>query len=274
MGKIYQKVNGFDSNKKYFYAKRNAYESAIVVQFCPEFSRADLANAKFNNTEIFGDSYLDDEMYAFALEKVNKHLRKNFCSMIIQNLIDDRFFARIDGLDGELLVLKFRHGEYEQVKKFGEPSRDFYTETQHKLFVSGAKNAVFVAFNAENDMALCSVARDESEIEKIKQAWDEFDKEYPLCRQEVEKIRLLALELRQIHEQKSIIDEKEKAIKEQIKKCAKNRDFHGFGISVYFRIRKNGYDYENFVKDNALNVPNRYKKPNTQVTYIKVIKYN
>lgn len=197
-----------------------------------------------------------------------------FFNAVFQSDEDERFIASLDGINetGDTICeCKCSQNEFLQVKENKEPSEKYYLQIQHQLYCSGAEKCYFIVENSKelNNYEFCLIYKDFKTIEKIKNAWIEFEKEYkdkelpPLANELIgDEIFQAVDELRALLNIKKDIEKKEKELKEFLINKANGLKSQAYGASIY-SINRQTKDYAGFLKQNNLTIPPEFIKNQT-----------
>lgn len=199
-------------------------------------------------------------------EHLNKKYKLNLKPVVMLSDEDDRFLASLDGVDFEKNVfceIKFSKSEFECVKEWEQPSEKYYYQIQHQFYVTGLSKCIFavgrVNDNFDYEVIDVEVKRDEVAIDKIRNAWIEFEKNY--MSQSVDDEWLsLSEELHELSEQKKLLDEKIEELKKRAIEKANGKELKAYGLTIYQINRKPTIDYKSFVESQKLEVPKEYVK--------------
>ena len=108
---------------------------------------------------------------------LNKTMHYDFLPAVMQSDEDTRFSASLDGLDimaDVICEIKFSDAEYKQVKECGVPSKKYYYQVQHQLYVSEAKKCIFAVGHLNDEFELeavtCEILPNKKAIDELKNA--------------------------------------------------------------------------------------------------------
>lgn len=197
---------------------------------------------------------------------LNAKYKLNLKPVVMLSDDDDRFLASLDGVDfenGVFCEIKFSKREFEYVKEHGQPTEKYYYQIQHQFYVTGLSKCIFAVGTINNnfdyEIIEAEIKRDEVAIDKIRNAWLEFEKNYMNQNLDDEWLSL-SDELHELNEQKKLLDEKIEELKKRAVKKANGKELKAYGLTIYQMNRKPTIDYKTFVADQKLEVPKEYIK--------------
>lgn len=199
-------------------------------------------------------------------EYLNAKYKLNLKPVVMLSDDDDRFSASLDGVDfenGVFCEIKFSKRELEYVKEHGQPTEKYYYQIQHQFYVTGLSRCIFavgsINDNFDYEIIEAEVKRDDEAINKIKNAWLEFEKNY--MSQSVDDEWLgLSEELHELNEQKKLLDQKIEELKKRAIEKANGKELKAYGLTIYQINRKPTIDYKSFIESQKIEVPKEYIK--------------
>lgn len=208
---------------------------------------------------------------------LNKTMHYDFLPAVMQSDKDKRFSASLDGLDimaDVICEIKFSDAEYKQVKECGVPSKKYYYQVQHQLYVSEAKKCIFAVGHLNDDFELeavtCEVLPNKKAINELKNAWNAFEKEYLQDDEANNEWLELASELSELNAQKSELEAKIAELKAKAIEKADGREQAHFGLSVYKINRKAQPDYKGYCEFMGYDVPSEFIRPESSSWAVRV----
>lgn len=197
---------------------------------------------------------------------LNAKYELNLKPVVMLSDDDDRFLASLDGVDFEKNVfceIKFSKSEFECVKEHGQPTEKYYYQIQHQFYVTGLSRCIFavgtINENFEYEVIDVEIKRDEVAIDKIRNAWIEFEKNY--MSQSVDDEWLsLSEDLHELNEQKRLLDQKIEELKKRAIEKANGKELKAYGLTIYQTSRKPTINYKSFVESQKLEIPKEYVK--------------
>lgn len=197
---------------------------------------------------------------------LNAKYKLNLKPVVMLSDEDDRFSASLDGVDfenGVFCEIKFSKRELECVKEHGQPTEKYYYQIQHQFYVTGLSRCIFavgtINDNFDYEIIEAEIKRDEVAIDKIKNAWIEFEKNYMNQNLDDEWLTL-SDELHELNEQKKLLDKKIEELKKRAIEKANGKELKAYGLTIYQTNRKPTIDYKSFVESQKLEVPKEYIK--------------
>lgn len=197
---------------------------------------------------------------------LNAKYELNLKPVVMLSDDDDRFLASLDGVDFEKNVfceIKFSAKEFECVKEWEQPSEKYYYQIQHQFYVTGLSKCIFavgrVNDNFDYEVIDVEIKRDDEAIQKLKNAWIEFEKNY-MSQSLDDEWLTLSEELHELNEQKKLLDEKIEELKKRAIEKANGKELKAYGLTIYQTSRKPTIDYKSFVESQKLEVPKEYIK--------------
>lgn len=197
---------------------------------------------------------------------LNAKYELNLKPVVMLSDEDDRFLASLDGVDFDKNVfceIKFSKSEFECVKEWGLPTEKYYNQIQHQFYVTNLEKCIFavgaINDNFEYEIIDIEVKRDEVTIDKIRNAWIEFEENY--MSQSVDDEWLsLSEELHELSEKKKLLDEKVEELKKRAIEKANGKELKAYGLTIYQTSRKPTIDYKSFVESQKIDIPKEYIK--------------
>lgn len=197
---------------------------------------------------------------------LNNKYSLNLKPVVMLSDEDDRFSASLDGVDFEKDIfceIKFSTRELEYVKEHGQPTEKYYYQIQHQFYVTGLSRCIFavgtINENFDYEIIEVEVQRDDEAIQKLKNAWLDFEKNYMSQNLDDEWLGL-SEELHELNEQKKLLDEKIEELKKRAVEKANGKEIKAYGLTIYQTNRKPTIDYKAFVADQKIEVPKEYVK--------------
>lgn len=197
---------------------------------------------------------------------LNAKYKLNLKPVVMLSDEDDRFSASLDGVDfenGVFCEIKFSKREFEYVKEHGQPTEKYYYQIQHQFYVTGLSKCIFavgaINDNFDYEIIEVEVKRDDEAINKIRNAWREFEKNYMSQNLDDEWLSL-SEELHELNEQKKLLDEKIEELKKRAVEKANGKEIKAYGITVFQTKRKPKIDYKAFTADRKIDIPLEYVK--------------
>ncbi|CUU77332.1 lambda-exonuclease family protein [Campylobacter hyointestinalis] len=197
---------------------------------------------------------------------LNAKYKLNLKPVVMLSDEDDRFSASLDGVDFEKDIfceIKFSKRELECVKEHGQPTEKYYYQIQHQFYVTGLSKCIFavgtINDNFDYEIIEVEVKRDDEAINKIRNAWREFEKNY-MNKNIDDEWLTLSDELHELNEQKKLLDEKIEELKKRAVEKANGKELKAYGLTIYQINRKPTIDYKTFVADQKLEIPKEYVK--------------
>ncbi len=239
-------------------------------------SREQLAHIKYGNLDVYKNKAMqrghdrESEIRAYA-EFVSG---ERFEPSVYVWDKDERFSASLDGINekGDVICeLKSSLNEFETLRKTNEPSRKYFLQVQQQLLVSGAKNCFFVVENPETFECEFKIITPDKRIQKeIVKEWDKFESEFKdKVLPELEAVidenndtknyALLTSTLKHLSDEKKLIEEQEKEIKEKLIALANGVRTRAYGVLIY-PIQRKSFDYKKFIADKGLVIDENYSK--------------
>ena len=260
--------------------KFNASETADVMG-CGFKKPYQLAQIKWGEAETFASEAMKqgniNEPKIRQIFENQKGLK--FTPLVIEWDKDPRFSASLDGYnesENAILEIKFSVLEAFQVAEHQKPSKNYYLQVQHQLMVSGAKKAYFVAAyqreESEDDdfvVMSCEVLPDPEIWEQIQKAWIEFEANYKNAEIDADFMAICG-ELSELNEQAKELEARIKELKEKAIEKANGKELKVANITIYKSTRKGGYDYAKFVKENKIEVSEKYKKADSEFWAVRI----
>ncbi|ANE34376.1 YqaJ-like viral recombinase domain protein [Campylobacter hyointestinalis subsp. lawsonii CCUG 27631] len=209
-------------------------------------------------------------------EHLNAKYELNLKPVVMLSDEDDRFLASLDGVDFDKNVfceIKFSTKESEYVKKHGKPTEKYYYQIQHQFYVANLETCIFavgaINENFEYEIIDIEVKRDNEAINKLKNAWIEFEKNYMSQSVDDEWLNL-SEELHELSEKKKLLDEKIEELKKRAIEKANGKELKAYGLTIYQTSRKPTIDYKSFVESQKLEVPKEYVKDGSVTWSVRV----
>lgn len=207
---------------------------------------------------------------------LNAKYELNLKPVVMLSDEDDRFLASLDGVDFEKNVfceIKFSKSEFECVKEWGLPTEKYYYQIQHQFYVTGLSKCIFavgaINENFEYEIIDIEVKRDDEAINKLKNAWIEFEKNY-MSQSVDDEWLTLSEELHELSEKKKLLDEKVEELKKRAIEKANGKELKAYGLTIYQINRKPTIDYKSFVESQKLEVPKEYVKDGSVTWSVRV----
>lgn len=207
---------------------------------------------------------------------LNAKYKLNLKPVVMLSDDDDRFLASLDGVDFNKNVfceIKFSTKESEYVKKHGKPTEKYYYQIQHQFYVTNLEKCIFavgaINENFEYEIIDVEVKRDDEAIDKIRNAWIEFEKNY-MSQSVDDEWLTLSDELHELNEQKKLLDEKIEELKKRAIEKANGKELKAYGLTIYQTSRKPTIDYKSFVESQNLEVPKEYVKDGSVTWSVRV----
>ncbi|HEX8965859.1 MAG TPA: YqaJ viral recombinase family protein [Patescibacteria group bacterium] len=180
--------------------------------------------------------------------------------------------ASFDGYSHQLdiiLEIKCVKKELHEMAKQGIVPEHYMYQVQQQLLVSGADKAIYASFN--EDLAIVDVEPDiqlhKEIIEKVGDFWEKICLRIEPELSEKDKIFLENEELVSLIQEKKLIDQEMKALKEKneeignkLKKYADGKSYYGNGYSVTRFYKKGSVDYSSIKELENVNL-DLYRKP-------------
>jgi len=181
--------------------------------------------------------------------------------------------ASFDGitLDNDVVVeVKHSTKTYEYVKENGNPPEHYYLQVQQQLHISGAGYAIFASMHTDTrDVLHCIVKRDKDVISDIVSKWDIFfelmnSKEWIEEDFNEERDDLDWLHATENYKDALSMEREAKEAKEKAKKAlielTGGVSTKGNGVSVYNSKGRETINYKAIIKDNGIEIADKYKK--------------
>lgn len=165
----------------YRLAKRNASESSAVMGLSPWMTPYQLWLAKTGRQQTLVTAAMQR---GTDLEPLARRVYEEQTGLVMQPLVLEAgsYSASLDGmtLEGDLVLeikcpVRGTRSELWQAVTSGEVPEHYRMQIQHQLMVSGAQTAHLWVFDGERGL-LHSLERDEALMERIRTAWDEFQR--------------------------------------------------------------------------------------------------
>nr|WP_162166263.1 YqaJ viral recombinase family protein [Campylobacter fetus] len=202
-------------------------------------------------------------------EYINAKYGLNLKPVVMLSDDDERFSASLDGADFDKDIfceLKFTDKEFEYLLENGKPSEKYYYQIQHQFYVSGLSKCIFgvgrINLNFDREIISVEVQRDDEAIDKIKNAWGEFEKNHMHQKLDHEWGVILD-ELHNVNKEIQELDKRREKLKKRAIEKADGKEIKAYGVTIYKIERKANYDYKAYVKDNKIDIPEIYKKEAT-----------
>ncbi|CUU67797.1 putative phage-type endonuclease [Campylobacter hyointestinalis subsp. hyointestinalis] len=199
-------------------------------------------------------------------EYLNEKYNLNLKPVVMLSDEDDRFLASLDGVDFDKKVfceIKFSKSEFECVKEWGQPSEKYYYQIQHQFYATNLEKCIFavgsINDNFDYEIIEVEVQRDDEAIQKLKNAWLDFEKNYMSQNLDDEWLTL-SEELHDLNEKKRLLDEKIDELKKRAVEKANGKELKAYGLTIYQINKKPTIDYKAFVADQKIEVPKEYVK--------------
>ncbi|MEE3704565.1 YqaJ viral recombinase family protein [Campylobacter sp. CX2-8023-23] len=258
-------IQGSHEWLEYRKSKFNASEtpSILGIGFNKPYQIALIKKGKFK--PFISEAMRQGNQYEPMIrEQINQKYNLELEPVVMVSDDDDRFLASLDGADLDKKVfceIKFSKNEFEYVKANDKPSDKYYYQIQHQFYVSNLSRCIYavgyIDDNFELSISHIEVSRDDETIDKIKKAWDKFEKDY--LNADNYAWESLCNELLKLNDEKKLLDEKIEKLKKEAIKKADGKEFSAFGVTIYKTTRKTA-DYKTFLADNNLEIPANYYK--------------
>lgn len=262
-----------------------ASESAEMMDKSPFGNPLKLAHKKYGDLEVYEHKAMAEgkDSEAWIRDGVNYLHSADFVPLVVEWDENPKFGASLDGYYNDV-VLEIKYltpDKFEEVRSSKAPSEHYYIQIQHQLMVTGAKECLFIAVNADNlSMTECVVKPDIKLQTTIAKEWLKWAKKYENSELEPLEYEITkgderaeiwqdkALKLAQIQTQIKELQMMEKELKESFINLSDGKKTRGYGVLVY-PTERTSYQYSKFIKDNGLKIGDEYKST-TQSWAVKV----